>query len=142
MLRQWKTAVVVAVLAGSAYAQDIEKMTLTDMTLNPHPQFEDVSAAFLTGRFDQEGLYAANSVLGAGAVFPPHHHNDDRLSVVIEGTMYLGTGDTVNPANEQEFPAGSVALTPAGTVHYMVARSGDVRILEIGSGPSATDFSE
>ncbi len=135
------TAIAI-LMAGSADAQSIEKKTLTDMILNPHPQFEGVSAAFITGRFDAEGLYAANSVLGAGAFFPPHVHDDDRMSVVVEGTMYLGTGTTVDPGNEQEFPAGSVAITPAGSVHYMIARDGDVRILEIGAGPSATSFSE
>lgn len=142
MQRTMSYAVMATMIGTGAWAQSVEKVTLEEMTMNAHPQFEGVEAAFVTGGFAEAGLYAANSVMRDGAVFPPHSHPDDRMSVIVSGTMYLGTGTEIDPANEQVFPAGSVALTPAGTMHYMIARDGDVRILEVGSGPSGTVFPE
>ena len=115
---------------------------LDEMELGANPVLQGVEGAFVTGAFDAPGLYAANSVMREGAVFPPHAHPDNRMSVVVSGTMYLGVGESVDEAAEQAFPAGSVALTPAGTMHWMIARDGDVRILEVGSGPSATTFAD
>ncbi|MFQ6547669.1 cupin domain-containing protein [Aestuariibius sp. 2305UL40-4] len=135
-----RAAILAGLLAGGAMAQGVETRTLDAMALNAHPSFDGVSAAFVTGAFDADGLYAANSVMQEGAVFPPHSHPDERLSLVVDGVMFLGTGETIDPATEIRIEAGSLVLTPAGTVHYMIAREGDVRILEIGSGPSGTAF--
>ena len=136
------TAIAAALLAATAATaqEGVEKRVLDEMALAANPALEGVEGAMVRGAFDADGLYAANSVMREGAVFPSHAHPDDRMSVVVSGTMHLGTGETVDPASEQAFPAGSVALTPAGTTHYMIARKGDVRILEIGAGPSATTF--
>lgn len=131
------TALITSTLTPTA-AQDVTAFDLDGMALTAHPALEGVSATFLTGSFDAEGLYAANSVMERGAVFPPHAHPDDRLSVVMEGTMYLGTGGEADPGGETAYPAGTAVLTRAGTFHWMAARDGDVRILEIGSGPSGT----
>ncbi len=137
-----KIAALVMLMASASNAQDVEQKILSEMELSAHPKFAGIVGGLITGAFTEPGLYAANSVMLDGAVFPPHSHIDDRMSVVVEGTMYLGTGPDIDPANEQVFPAGSIALTPAGTTHYMIARGGDVRILEIGAGPTATAFSE
>lgn len=142
MLRTVSLATGAALIAVGVWAQDVETVMLEDMPLNAHPEFQGVEAAFVAGTFADEGLYAANSMMRDGAVFPPHSHPDDRLTMVISGTMFLGIGPKVDPANETVVQAGGIALTPAGTVHYMVARDGDVRILEIGSGPSGTAFPE
>ena len=136
------TTIAAAILAaGAASGQEgIEILALDEMGLAAHPSLRGVEGAMVAGAFDAPGFYAANSVMREGAVFPPHAHPDDRLSLVVSGTMHLGTGPMVDPASERAVPAGSAALTPAGTTHYMVAREGDVRILEIGAGPSATNF--
>lgn len=128
-------------LAPAAAAQ-VTAFDLAEMTLNAHPMLEGVSAAFLTGAFDAEGLYVANSVMADGAFFPPHAHPDDRITYVVEGTMYLGTGSDAEAGAETAHPAGTAMLTPAGTFHWMAARDGDVRILEIGSGPSGSVLPE
>ena len=107
---------------------------MTSITLDGHPAIDGVAVAFVTGAFDADGLYAANSVLREGALVPPHAHPDDRLSFVVEGTMYPGTGAEVRPDAQTAFSAGTAVLTPVGTFHWMAARDGDVRLLEIGSG--------
>lgn len=142
LLRTVIIAATALALVGAAAAQDVERLVLDEMALDANPRLAGVEAAFVTGAFDAEGLYAANSMMREGTVFPPHSHPDDRMTVVVSGTMHLGVGETVDPDAEQAFEAGSVALTPAGTVHYMVARDGDLRVLEIGVGPSGTAFAD
>ena len=82
------------------------------------------------------------AALGAFALAAPATARDvvafdlDPPSLMVEGTMHRGSGSAVVPERETGYPAGIAVLTPAGTFHWMAARDGDVRILEIGSGPS------
>jgi len=62
------------------------------------------------------------------------------MSPVVEGTMFLGIGDEIDPEAEIKFEAGSVAVLPNGISHWMAARDGDVRIIEIGTGPIVTEW--
>jgi len=136
-----KTFGLIAILAvPTVAAADVTRLDLTGMPLNQTP-IDGVSSAMISGAMDAEGVFGANAIMQDGSVFPPHSHPDARMSLVIEGTMYLGVGDAVDPSAEQVFEAGTVALTPAGVPHWMAARDGDVRILEIGTGPTKTDWS-
>lgn len=134
-------AALVATLPLSVTAQDIEKRILSEMELAPTP-LRGVASAMVAGSFAQAGAFAGNAIMSEGSLFPPHAHPDARISVVLDGVMYLGAGDVVDPSVEQAFEAGSVAVTPAGTTHWMAARDGDVRILEIGTGPTETRWAE
>lgn len=111
------------------------------MTHAPTP-LEGVASAFILGDFTTPGLYAAQGEMKEGAVFPPHTHPDQRLSIVTSGTMYLGTGETYDQDKLVAYPVGTMAITPAGVPHFMIALDGDVTILEIGSGPSGSKFTE
>ena len=139
-------AVLTAALAlapAAALAQEagaIRKVDPQAMPLAALAAFPGVSNGFLTGRFDREGLYVAQGLMEQGSVFPPHAHPDQRVTVVLEGTMMLGEGEAFDEAALVAYPAGTVAMTPAGTFHFMAAPDGDVRVLEIGSGPSGATF--
>ncbi len=128
-------------VTAPAHAQDggIRKVELSEVALASTP-IEGVSSAFIVGAFDADGLYAARSTMVEGARFPPHRHTDQRMTLVLSGTMYLGSGESIDDASLVAYPAGTVAVTPAGAAHYMVARDGDFTVLEIGSGPSGTAF--
>ena len=118
----------------------IEKVEFGTLTHRPLPAFPGVGNVFLIGAFDQPGLYAAQGEMKQGATFPPHSHPDTRLSIVTSGTMYLGFGETYDAAKLVAYPVGTMAITPAGTPHFMAAPVGDVTVLEIGSGPSGAQF--
>ncbi len=131
-----------AAVAGPTVASaQAQKVALDEMKLDPSP-VEGVSSAFVAGAMDAEGAFGANSMMREGSVFPPHSHPDARMSLVLEGTMYLGTGDAIDAGAEQVFEAGTVAIMPEGVSHWMAARDGDVRILEIGTGPTTTEWTE
>lgn len=133
---------VFGVCPGSASEEgrQIEKVTLEGMPLSALEAFPGVSNGFLLGSFGTEGLYAAQGVMQRGAVFPPHAHPDVRLTVVVSGTMYLGEGESFDESALVAYPEGTVAITPAGTLHFMAALDGEVSVLEIGSGPSGATF--
>ena len=132
-------AATVIALEPSLVNAEVKKLDLKDMPLNPTP-IEGVSSAMVSGNMQQAGVFGANAIMSEGSIFPPHTHPDARMSLVIEGTMYLGVGDTVDPGKEKAYEAGSMALTPAGVSHWMAARNGDVRVLEIGTGPTVTNW--
>ncbi|MEM7507024.1 MAG: cupin domain-containing protein [Pseudomonadota bacterium] len=130
---------IAAIALVTSARAEVEKVTLNEMPLAKTP-IAGVSSAMVSGAMNAPGAFGANAIMRAGSVFPPHSHPDARMSLVLEGTMYLGIGETVDPGAEQAFEAGTLAVTPAGTPHWMVARDGDVRILEIGTGPTQTDW--
>lgn len=140
LLRTALSTVILFTPPGIA-AADVAKIDLGTMPLGQTP-IDGVSSAMIAGTMDSDGVFGANAVMEAGSVFPPHSHPDARMSFVVEGTMYLGVGDVVDPALEQVYEAGTVAITPAGVPHWMAARDGDARIVEIGTGPTTTDWSD
>lgn len=134
------SALFLAGLPASTVAQDIRKVEPSKLTTSPVPSLPGVENVFVLGSFTTPGLYAAQGVMRRGAVFPPHSHPDTRISVVVSGTMYLGQGDRVDETSIVAYPTGTMAVTPANVPHFMLARDGDVTIMEIGSGPSGATF--
>lgn len=135
-------APAVSLAEPAATGGPIETITLEDMDLTDLEAVPGVSSGFLIGSFGSDGLYGAQGVMRQGAVFPPHAHPDVRLTVVMSGTMYLGHGTAFDESALVAYPEGTVAITPAGTFHFMAAPDGDVSVLEIGSGPSGASFPE
>lgn len=133
------TVLSLALSMTPSFAAEVETVVLQDMPLADTP-IDGVASSFVTGSFGAAGTFAANATMRDGSLFPPHRHPDARLSVVVSGTMYLGVGETVDPAAEQALTAGALAVTPAGVPHWMAARDGDVTILEIGTGPTRTEW--
>ncbi len=131
-----------ASIATAQEAAAIEMIELDKLTHTPIPAFPGVASIFIVGAFDRAGLYAAQGEMKQGAVFPPHSHPDMRLSIVTSGTMYLGFGETFDPAKLVAYPVGTMAITPANTPHFMSSLDGDVTVLEIGAGPSGASFFE
>lgn len=104
------------------------------------PGQSSIRARWLTGGEAGPGLYALRVELDAGARLPPHTHPDDRLTTVLEGTLWIGFGAAMDPAAAVPVPAGSAVLAPAGTPHWVWARDGAVRYQENGAGPTKTRF--
>jgi hypothetical protein len=106
----------------------------------PNPAVAGAQSAVMAGAPNKPGLYAMFGKMVQGTIFPPHTHPDDRITTVIQGVMYYGTGDRFDAAAAKAYPAGSVVFTPAGTPHYMWAKEGDVVMQESGSGPTGAQF--
>ncbi|EDX83092.1 hypothetical protein S7335_362 [Synechococcus sp. PCC 7335] len=104
-----------------------------------------VKSAVAVGDPSTAELYALLGKMDEGTVFPLHHHPDDRITTVISGIMYYGvaeedTSEQMNLEAAVAYPAGSVVYTPAGTLHYMWAKEGELVAQETGFGPTGIDF--
>lgn len=128
-----------AVRAQNASAS-IGRTDLTALAYRNAPNLPGVAAAAVLRGFDQAGLYVVQGQMAAGSRFPSHRHPDERLTIVTSGIMHLGEGEVFDETKLVAYPVGTLALTPAGTFHYMLALSGAVTMLEIGAGPSGTVF--
>jgi quercetin dioxygenase-like cupin family protein len=96
--------------------------------------------AVLSGPLDKPGFYAQRVRLKSGGMVTPHTHPDTRYVTVLSGELYVGHGEKMEADQTTKYPAGSYFVVPAGVVHYVWARSGEVVYQESGIGPTATNF--
>jgi quercetin dioxygenase-like cupin family protein len=96
--------------------------------------------AWLVGAADQSGLYVQRVRMPAGAQIAPHTHVDQRASVVLEGTIYVGFGEVIDESTVVAIPQGAMYIAPAGVPHYVLAKDGPALYQETGVGPTGTTF--
>jgi quercetin dioxygenase-like cupin family protein len=96
--------------------------------------------ASVVGDVTKAGFYAARTKLPAGLRIPPHFHPDERIVLVVSGTLLVGYGERFDEAKMMELPAGSVFTEPARQSHFTWAKDGEVVLHVTGLGPSATTW--
>lgn len=99
-----------------------------------------VKGATLTGPLTTRGFYTRRVHLAQGGMVAPHTHPDTRYVTVLSGELFIGQGDTMDPATASRYPAGSYIVIPAGMAHYSLAIGGEAEYQESGIGPTATNF--
>jgi quercetin dioxygenase-like cupin family protein len=97
-------------------------------------------SAVLSGPLDKPVLYVQRVRLPQGGMVPPHTHPDTRNITVLSGELYIGRSVSTDPEKTTKYPAGSFFIMPAGAVHYVLARNGEVIYQESGFGPTGTNF--
>jgi len=90
--------------------------------------------AIIDGDPTKAGWYTIRLHLPNGASFPPHFHSDTEYVTVLQGTLMVGIGDTVDASKMTALPAGSAVTVPAG-VHHYAAANGDTILQLTGQGP-------
>lgn len=98
------------------------------------------ASAWIIGAADRDGIYAQRVKLAPGATIAPHTHPDERFSVVLQGTIYVGFGEVVEESKLVAVPQGAVYIAPAGVPHYVVAKDGEAIYQESGVGPTGANF--
>ena len=139
-----KSLIAATVLAGFAQASLAQPAAPTPIVPGS-VQWQSTSVpglenAWFVGAPDKPGVYAMRVKLPAGARIPPHTHPDERFSIVLEGTIYVGFGEVFDEAKVVAIPAGGMYVAPAGLPHYVWARDGAAIYQETGAGPTATNF--
>ena len=94
----------------------------------------------VVGAADKAGLYQQRVRMPAGSKIQPHTHPDERISVVLEGTIYVGFGEKFNESAVVAIPTGAVYVAPAGVPHYVWAKDGPAVYQEGGMGPTGATF--
>lgn len=128
--------------AGSVFAQSAppEPILPDSLKWQGNPTIKGAESAWVVGTADRQGLYAQRVRLAQGAMISPHTHGDERMSVVLSGTMYVGFGEKVDEKSVVAIPVGGVYVAPAGVPHYVWAKDGPIEYQEAGMGPTTTQF--
>ncbi|HNI07074.1 MAG TPA: cupin domain-containing protein [Thiobacillaceae bacterium] len=99
-----------------------------------------MSLATLAGDMGKAGLYAVRIRMPSQLRVQPHVHPDDRMVVVLAGTLSIGFGERFEPEKMRALPAGSFFIEPAGKPHFAWVRGEDVIVQVSGIGPSGTVY--
>jgi hypothetical protein len=79
---------------------------------------KSVESAGLWGKTGDAGLYYVLIRWHPGYMSAPHWYETDRLSFVVSGTWWVGSGDKFDPDSTVAAPAGSFIRRVARTPHY------------------------
>ena len=96
--------------------------------------------AVLAGDMNKPGLYSTRIRIPAGLRIPPHSHPEDRVVVVLSGTLHFGFGAHFDPTAMKAMTPGSFFIEPAGKAHFAWSQSDDVILQVSGIGPSGTAY--
>ena len=107
-----------------------------DMTWVTLP--DGLQVARIAGDLTKPGMYTVRVKFPAGLKIQPHFHSDERIVIVLEGTVYFAYGELFDEARMNALPTGSVWTEPAKQPHFAWAKDGEAVIQVIGNGPSAT----
>ncbi len=95
--------------------------------------------ARITGDPGKPGVYMYRSRFPANYKVQPHFHPDERIGMVISGTLLVGYGEKFDESKMKVMPAGSIWAGPAGQAHFVWAKDGEVVIQIVGAnGPTGT----
>lgn len=99
-----------------------------------------MSLATLAGDMAKPGLYAVRIRMPSQIKVQPHIHPEDRLVVVMSGTLHFGFGERFDPAQMRAMTPGSFFVEPARTPHFAWVQGEDVVLQVSGIGPSGTVY--
>jgi len=90
------------------------------------------------GDESKPGMYIFRVKLPANLKIAPHYHVDERIGMVISGTLLVGYGEQFDESKMKALPPGGIWTEPAKQPHFVWAKDGEVTIQVTGNGPSAT----
>jgi quercetin dioxygenase-like cupin family protein len=111
-------------------------LTPADLKWGPAPPVLPPGAqvAILDGDPFTPGFYALRLKMPDGYKIAPHWHPTDENVVVLQGTLGLGMGTTLNPAAAKKLTPGSFTRLPSEMRHYAIA-NGETILQIYGQGP-------
>lgn len=104
------------------------------------PAIPGLKGTWVLGAEREAGIYVQRVVLARGSRIPAHTHPDTRYSTILSGTLYVAFGAKPADADFVAVPTGGVYVAPAGQVHTLWARDGEVTYQEAGNGPTGTNM--
>jgi quercetin dioxygenase-like cupin family protein len=141
-VKQLMTALVlvVSLCARLALAQSRAPVPIAPDSLRwvSPPNISGLQSAWVLGSEQQAGIYLLRVKLAGGTRVPPHSHPDERSSTVLQGTISVGFGNTVDETKMVTIPTGAVYIAPANVPHYIWAKDGEAQYQEAGIGPTGT----
>jgi quercetin dioxygenase-like cupin family protein len=97
-----------------------------------------IHTAAVLGDPSKPGVYVTRLRFVKGTRIVPHMHPDQRVAVVLSGSMLFGYGNAFDETKLTQMNAGSTWTEPPNTAHFGWAKDEDVVIQVVGLGPSGT----
>lgn len=95
--------------------------------------------ALLSGDPSKAGPFTMRASFPANYKVPPHWHPTYENVVVLEGTLYMGSGDAIDESKAMALQTGGYTAIPAKSHHY--AFSKDKCVIQInGEGPFEINY--
>ena len=143
----WVAIVLAAVTLVSTWAEQNKKEIIGIMPQQVRwftpPYYKDGrQRAQLFGDSSQDGSWVDRVKIPAGMQIQAHTHPQDELITVIEGTWYLGEGETFDSAKLKSYPAGSFIVIPAGIPHFVATKENAAIVQLSGTAKFHTDYLE
>lgn len=127
--------------ASTGYASDatlIPNRLTSDEIIWPDRPASGVLTLTQAGDSEQAGLYSIRVKIFDGTRLAPHFHPDNRVVIVISGTLLYGYGTDFDENKMKTLPPGSFFTEPANMPHFAWAKSGDVVLQATAIGPSGS----
>jgi quercetin dioxygenase-like cupin family protein len=107
----------------------------------PGPPFFPAGAqlAVLEGDPSKSGPYTVRMLMPANYTIPPHTHPGIEHVTVIEGSLFMGTGKTLDRNMAMQLKRGGYAVMPANFAHYAYS-TGRTIVQVHGMGPFAINY--
>jgi quercetin dioxygenase-like cupin family protein len=77
-----------------------------------------VQVVVLEGDPGKEGAFTLRASMPANYKIPPHWHPTMEHVTVLEGSLFMGTGEKMDESKATELKTGGFAAMPAKTAHY------------------------
>lgn len=95
--------------------------------------------AVLSGDPAKAGPFTLRASFPAGYKVPPHTHPSYENVVVLEGTLFMGSGDKFDESKAIALSTGGYSAIPANSPHYVFTKD-KVTIQINGEGPFAIKY--
>lgn len=125
-------------LAAQSSAPVVPKVQVQPDQLRWNSVGPGIQTSTVLGDPTKPGVYVQRLRFAKGTRVQPHMHPDERVAVVLSGTMYFGYGDTFDEAGLTHMVPGSTWTEPPKTPHFAFAKDEDVVIQVTGLGPSGS----
>jgi quercetin dioxygenase-like cupin family protein len=127
-----------ALFAGGVYGDDLKLSQVVPSDLVWATNAAGFEVAKVVGDPGKPGMYVNRVKFPANLRIQPHFHPDERVVVVLQGTVYFAYGEQFDEAKLRPLGPGSVWTEPARQPHYVWAKGGEAVIQVTGIGPSGT----
>ena len=95
--------------------------------------------AVLSGDPSKSGPFTLRVMFPENYKVPPHTHPAYENVVVLEGTLYMGSGEKIEESKAMALDAGGYSAIPAKAPHYVFCK--DKATIQVnGEGPFAINY--
>ena len=131
-----KIVLTMLLLSAQVMSGEFAPLRIQENEFSWSGEKDEVQFTAIAGEEATAGMYVFRVKFPAGYQNQPHYHTDERVVTVMSGELWVGYGEHFDAKSMIALGAGSVFTEPKNQPHYVWAKSTEVIIQVVGSGPS------